>query len=66
MCIFVSDNKTKEIMKAIIKKTGLEVYIREELTAQGILNQGMICVSKRKEGMEYFCVNEDDLEIITE
>ena len=52
-------------MKAIIKKTGLEVYIREEFTAQSIINQGMVCVSKQKEGNAYFCVNKYDLELIT-
>jgi hypothetical protein len=50
-------------MKAIIIKTGLEVYIREEFTPKHETNKGMIAVSKKETGIAYFCINKEDLKI---
>ena len=50
-------------MKAVIIKTGLEVYIREELTPKHKWNNEMVVVSKKENGMAIFCVNKEDLKI---
>lgn len=50
-------------MKAIIKKTGLEVFIREDYTPHQS-NKGMICVSKLKDGNCIFSVNKEYLEYL--
>jgi len=49
-------------MKAIIKKTGLEVFIREDVKPHAS-NYGMICVSKGKD-TAVFSVNPNDLEYL--
>lgn len=50
-------------MKAIIKKTGLEVFIREDVRPHAS-NHGMVCVSKQPTGMCVFSVNKEDLEYL--
>ena len=50
-------------MKAIIKKSGLEVFVRTDVKANNSWNHGKICVSKQPTGMMYFCVDSDEIEI---
>jgi hypothetical protein len=50
-------------MKAIIKKSGLEVFLREDITPKHTWNNGKVAVSKQEEGIAYFCVNQEDLEL---
>ena len=49
-------------MKATIKKTGLEVFIREDVKPHSS-NYGMVCVSKGL-NTAVFSVEKEDLEII--
>lgn len=51
-------------MKAIIIKTGLEVFIREEIKPNHFWNKGMVSVSKKKDGTSIFCVDINELKII--
>ena len=48
-------------MKATIKETGLEVFVREDITPKHNWNTGKIAVSKQADGMAYWCVNKEDL-----
>jgi len=50
-------------MKAIIKKTGLEVFVREDIQPVHNWNTGKIVVSKQPTGVCTFCVNAEDLKI---
>jgi len=50
-------------MKATIKKTGLEVFIREDINPKHDWNKGKITVSKQPEGKAVFCVDLEELEI---
>lgn len=51
-------------MKAIIKNTGLEVYVREDVILNNQWNKCMIAVSKQPKGDAVFGVEKENLEII--
>ncbi len=63
MLILVETNqqKQKTMKAATLKTTGITVYIHANKKPSHGWNDGMVVVSKQKDSMCTFCVNEEEL-----
>lgn len=58
-----NETNTSNMKKAILNTTGITVYIHMNKKPSHGWNDGMVVVSKQKDSVCTFCVNEEELTI---